>query len=107
VLAYHSEVDVLTVGQRIYVGMLTQVAKTGSDYVIALKEVNSDDRSLAVGVLSSALTVGASGKALGSRLAALVKAPTITPAFVFGAFSTIANGPLLLSVTHPHYVYIA
>jgi len=107
VLAYHAAVDVLTVGQKIYVGMLKQVAKTGSDYVIALQEVNSDGRSLAVGVLSSALTVGAPGTALGSRLAALVKAPTITPVFVFGAFSTLANGPLMLSVTHPHCIYIA
>lgn len=103
--AYHRTADVSATGQQIYVGMLKQVVKTTSGYIVSLSEVNSAGEALEVFVPSSAL-LGTPGAALNSRLGGLVGTTKTTQVFVLGTFSRINSGTFSLSVAHPHYIYI-
>lgn len=105
-LAYHRATDVSAIGQKIYVGMLKQVVKTASGYIVSLSEVNSAGEALEVVVPSSALLFGTSGAALSSRLGGLTGTTTTTQVFALGTFSRINSGAFSLTVAHPHYIYI-
>lgn len=104
--AYHQTIDVLSTGQKIYVGMLKQVLKTASGYTVLLSEVNSEGEALEVNIPSSALQFGTSGAALNSRLGGFVSATKTAQVFALGTFSRINSGTISLLVIHPHYVYI-
>lgn len=104
--AYHRAVDVSSTGQKIYVGILKQVVKTTSGYIVSLSEVNSSGEVLEVFVPSSALLFGTSGATLNSRLGGLVGTTKTTQVFALGTFSRIDSGTISLTVAHPHYIYI-
>lgn len=104
--AYHRAADVSSTGQKIYVGMLKQVVKTTSGYIVSLSEANSTGEALEVFVPSSALLFGASGTTLNSRLGGLVGTTKTTQVFALGTFSRINSGTFSLAVAHPHYIYI-
>ncbi len=105
-IAYHRTVDVSSIGQKIYVGMLKHVAKTASGYTVLLSEVNSGGEALEVHVPLSALQFGTPGAALNSRLGWLASTTKMTQVFALGTFSRINSGTLSLLVIHPHCLYI-
>jgi len=104
--AYHRTSDVSTVGQKIYVGILKQVLKTTSGYIVSLSEVNSGGEALEVFIPSSVLLLGTPGASLNSKIGWLVSATKTTQLFVLGTFARLNSKTLSLSVAHPHYIYI-
>jgi len=107
VFAYHRSADVSTTGQKIYVGILKQVQKTASGYIVLLSEVNSGGESLEVFVPSSVFSLGTPGATLNSKLGGLVSSRKATQVFVLGTFAHLNNSTLSLSVVHPYYIYIS
>ena len=106
VFAYHQTADVSSAGQKIYVGMLKQVVKTTSGYIVSLSEVNSGGEALEVFVPLSALLFGTSGATLNTRLGRLAGATKTTQVFALGTFLRIDSGIFSLTVAHPHNIYI-
>lgn len=105
-LAHYKTADFSSVGQKIHVGMLKQVVKTTSGYIVSLSEVNSAGEALEIFIPTSTLLFGTPGATLNSRLGGLVGTTKTTPVFILGTFSRINTGTFSLTVAHPHYIHI-
>jgi len=104
--AYHLTADASATGQKIYVGILKQVVKTTSGYIVSLSEVNSGGEALEVFIPSSVLLLGTPGTTLNSKLRRLASTTKTTQVFVLGTFTHLGSMTLSLLVAHPHYIYI-
>lgn len=98
--------SVSAIGRKIYIGMVANITKNASDFIITLQVKDSTGAPLKIHVQQTAFQCGSPSNALSAKLNGLVN-PTNHQVFALGDFVFDASGEYILSVQHPHYIYIS
>lgn len=113
-IRYYKSVDVVSIGEKIFVGEISNVIKTKTGYVITLSERNSTSETLWIWVQDVTFTYGASGQGLQrllANLAANIAMASGRQVFALERFTKQQNNNnqswVSLPVVHPHMIWIS
>lgn len=105
--ASSQQTSVSNIGTKIYVGMVGTLTKTASDFIITLQAKDSTGATLKIHVQQSAFQFGRPSNALSKKLNGFVNFTNLR-VFALGEFiRDTSSNELILSVLHPHYIYIS